>query len=675
MLVWRKMRNFADGLRVEALRAARADKSDYSYIQYFNVKKHSMKKIFTLLAVALVALVAQAKTCDVVIHIDDPTHAEKVTFGSKTYTFDENGDIKFTASTGDGMRIYTADPWVLDKGLQVYNEETYYDLDCGAASEYYCYVDCDYATTARLEFTTAKPEELMKNSCTVYVTGDASKMCLLIQGVYTREVEGLHEGANIVKFLDSENYMVVSSVDMYHPLYQVYQNSTQIEKAHDVWSMDLKDGDFVDVTVSYPYKEIKINIDYQGDASPKSVKFFQMGGVTYEEPAATVTGLMGELMTISFNNINYEVNSFKVNGVEVEGTEMNVGYECVLEEDINFVIDQTKKPVYTANVTVDDCTRIKYNEAGTERSPKSNTFVVEMAQDMIDLMPIYFYPAEVEYEIKTCTADGVPAQYSTVVNGYYVAMEENVQEIVITTGPIERNDSFVFYFDNPEATYDADLGFKGWWMECDLAKRDVKDEVEQGYNEIPFASIDGQFRFGILGEIETSKANTHVYVNNKALAMFEAGALWYITPKNADVMKVYMGAEAPEFQDVVFSVTDETAVQYAKADVMRNISVSDGLKLSELPRTAFEMAIAPGFQVRLNGDIVSPAEGSLYKFSVEGPLKVRIEEEGSGIDTITADSAADSAVYTLMGVKVSNGAIDALPAGIYVQQGRKVYVK
>ncbi|MCF0214018.1 MAG: hypothetical protein HUK13_07775, partial [Muribaculaceae bacterium] len=53
----------------------------------------------------------------------------------------------------------------------------------------------------------------------------------------------------------------------------------------------------------------------------------------------------------------------------------------------------------------------------------------------------------------------------------------------------------------------------------------------------------------------------------------------------------------------------------------------------------------------------------------------RIEEEGSGIDTITADSAADSAVYTLMGVKVSNGAIDALPAGIYVQQGRKVYVK
>ena len=636
-----------------------------------------MKKLFTLLSLALVAFVAQAKTCEVTIHIDDPSHAKKVVFNDKTYTFDADGYIRFSSVEGNGARIFTADPWVLtDKCFYTINDDIIYDIDGGALSEYYFYVDCDYADKIVYEFKTATVEDLRKNACTVNIVGKPEKMKLFLRSwINPREVDNLKEGENIVKFLDSEYEFVVSSTDDNHPVYEVYHNGQKHPQAYGVWSVEAKNGDKIDVYTEYPPEEVTVTIDYKGDASPASIKEYTIGGVSVADASKPIAALKGERMSISFNNINYIINSLKVNGEYVEVSEWSVSYGCILTEDINIEVDQTKKPVYTAKVTVDDYTHIKYNEAGTEKTPTSNNFVVEMAQDAVDLMPIYFYPANVDLQIVKCTADGVDAEYAPIVNGYYVAMKEKVQEIVITTSPIRRNDNFVFYYDNPDAATDPELGFRGWYMDCDLLKRDVAAEVKQGYNTVAFAPIDGEFRFGVYGDMEIVKKNVHVYLNNEVFDMFDEGGFWRLTPTNGDVMKAYISREAPAFYDVTFHVTDAAAIEYTKVDGVRKVEVVDGLTISELPSSSVVMNIAKGYEVKVGSEWIKPGADGLFRFTVNGETTVTVAPEGTGIESVTAADGADSAVHNIMGVKVSNGATDSLPAGLYIKGGKKILVK
>ncbi|MCF0213700.1 MAG: hypothetical protein HUK13_07765, partial [Muribaculaceae bacterium] len=69
-------------------------------------------------------------------------------------------------------------------------------------------------------------------------------------------------------------------------------------------------------------------------------------------------------------------------------------------------------------------------------------------------------------------------------------------------------------------------------------------------------------------------------------------------------------------------------------------------------------------------------EGTVYYFDLVKDLKVEILKGESGISTIADDdNAADNAVYNILGVKVSNGSTDNLPAGLYIQKGQKFYVK
>ena len=636
-----------------------------------------MKKLFTLLTLALAAFAAQAKPCDVTIHIDDPSHADKVVFNGNTYTFDADGYIRFTSSESNGARIYTVDPWVLtDKCNYTMDDDIYYEIDCGASNQYYFYIDCDVPSKIVYEFKTSTVEELRKNTCTVNVVGNPEKVLLNLQSwINPRTIEDLKEGENIIKYLDTEYTFVFASTDDYHPVYEVYHNGQKHEQAHNVWTIEVKDGDRIDVYTEYPPEDVTISIDYKGDASPASIKEFMIGGVAVADASQPIVALKGERMSISFNNLNYIVDDLKVNGEAVEVSDWSASYQCILEQDLNIEVKQTKKPVWTANVTVDDYTRIKYLEAGTEKTPTSNTFVVEIAQDAADLMPVYFYPSTVDVQIDRCTADGKDATYSELVNGYYVAMEEYVQEIVITTSVIKRNDTFAFYFDDPEATKDPDLGFNGWWMDCDLLKRDVNKEIHQGYSIVPFAPIDGEFRFTVFGEKETVKSNVHVYLNNAALDMFDAGGYWRITPDNADVMKAYISAEAPEFYDVTFTVVGDNVVKSARVDGVRAIDVVDGLVLSELPSTSVAISLVKGYDVKVNGEKVQPGVDGVYSFAVTGDTKVWIEEEGAGIEDIEAPIDANSDVYNMLGVKVSNGDVTNLPAGIYVQKGRKVLVK
>lgn len=73
-----------------------------------------------------------------------------------------------------------------------------------------------------------------------------------------------------------------------------------------------------------------------------------------------------------------------------------------------------------------------------------------------------------------------------------------------------------------------------------------------------------------------------------------------------------------------------------------------------------------------------PATGAYFTASGKpASVKLNLGGEVTGIDSngvITSDSAS-APVFDLKGVRVSNGSLEGLPKGLYIQGGKKVYVK
>ncbi|MDO4930029.1 MAG: calycin-like domain-containing protein [Bacteroidales bacterium] len=56
-------------------------------------------------------------------------------------------------------------------------------------------------------------------------------------------------------------------------------------------------------------------------------------------------------------------------------------------------------------------------------------------------------------------------------------------------------------------------------------------------------------------------------------------------------------------------------------------------------------------------------------------MVLNLSGEITSIDSVVTDGSANGPVYNLQGIRVSNSSLDNLPKGIYMQNGKKIYVK
>ena len=61
--------------------------------------------------------------------------------------------------------------------------------------------------------------------------------------------------------------------------------------------------------------------------------------------------------------------------------------------------------------------------------------------------------------------------------------------------------------------------------------------------------------------------------------------------------------------------------------------------------------------------------------SMIGIMTTYEEPDPSGINTVSAAKKADNSIYSISGVKVSNGSKKGLATGVYVQNGKKIVIK
>ena len=655
-----------------------------------------MKKIFTLLSLAMVAFAAKAQTVEVVFHVDDPSHVKSMIFADQAYQFDYEGNLTVYATEYCQWTLSTFDPYVISAESDYTDYYSSGDVYTGTlytqfASEYtsaiYVYDGCAYKTEYNI--ITADNSLVRPYSAQINIFGNPKKVKMSEYGFYTEHY--FTESENTYHFMTepySENNINISAVEYGTNLYKVLLNGEAQTPEYGSYSISLADGDKVEIYTEWPDEEVTVSFELQGDACFKSFSEARINNQKITDFTQTYTAKMGQSINLYLSYYNYTTDLFTVNGEDQPFDEWGGSYTGVLTEDLHIVLKQTKKECNTATVKVDDYTRIKYSEAGLDLVPESNEFVIEIGKDKAQYNPITIYPFDYTCEIKSCKVDGVDAEYNSWSRCYSVNMEKDGQVVEVTTAALERPYMFSFYFNSPEQEVQDKYNLYGWDLSCQFPREDLTAEaIKPGYNFIDFSTeLDGAFSFGTFGDVSNVNKYVYVYYENEKLAGSEGyGIVWPFTPADASALKVFYTDVEPSFYTATFAVENDAAVKGAYVDGLKGITVSDKAEYFELQETGFTLLLDDGYIVKLNGEQIDPMEepvlarseeGTVYYFNLVKDLSVEILKDESGINTIAADdNAADPAVYNILGVKVSNGSTDNLPAGLYIQKGQKFYVK
>ena len=660
-----KMHKFAENIR------------QINLFTLYNITNR-MKKLFTLLTVATMSLIANAYP--VTITVDDPSHIDHLEYNNKTYTFESNV-LELEANVDGNATLYLVDPWVMDPESSYTNkyiDGDAYDFSFGSDYEssttLYLYPSSGYEW-GKYNVKTLNIEEKRTETCTINVHGDPSNVSLLLSSTYSKPK--LVEGENVLKFMEAESEFRIDSEDSYKKLYKVEVNGEVVNEPSHCWVIKVKNGYKIDIYTDFPDEEVTISLTFAGDASLDDVKSCMIN----EEPVADFsqpfTAKMGEQVYVQYYCIMKEITSFEVNGKEAE-LDYTFGYYCILTEDMNFKIDMKNKPVWKASVTIDDPKRIKYSVGGGKVVyPDETTFTVEVPANTY--FPIGFECRNASCNILTVDLDGNPQSVS--YGASYVYLEKDNQNIVITTEDVIREESFAFYINSLKKADDSEKGLYGFYAYSpDYVYYQDLQELKDGYTELPFRASDCPFEFNVGGDAWNEGRYVFSYYNNVAWPLdYNETSIWKFTPEDKDVFKMYIVDEAgvaPEVSSVKFTVVAPEAVVSTFVDIVKEVNVSNDLVIEDqLPGTMFEMTLARGYEVLVNDVRIEPDEEGVCRFTVDGDLNVNVRKD-AGIEGVTITEAdAEAPVYNLLGVKVSNGSTENLPAGIYVSKGAKIRVK
>lgn len=166
-----------------------------------------------------------------------------------------------------------------------------------------------------------------------------------------------------------------------------------------------------------------------------------------------------------------------------------------------------------------------------------------------------------------------------------------------------------------------------------------------------------------------------MYLNNALVApTYENGSSYTLNEfDNYSVLKLYV--TTPELYNVTFDIEDGV-----DAEVVRDmaIPVDTAAGFEALTNTMVTVDTkGQGVVVKVNDAVQTPEEG-IVSFAVTGNTNVSIAKDVvDGIEAVGAENAYH--VYNLQGIEVLRNAdasaVEALPAGIYVVNGKKVVVK
>lgn len=610
-----------------------------------------MKKSFILTVLLMVVALVPMQAFNVTVNVDD---ASKLTLylGSSAQSL-SNGDNVLDVKTGDRLYFSANTGFVLK---QVNN---------GTSDEYIssltsCIVNLDESKHdgAKWVVTTATLDEVRTAVCKVTVD-DASKVTLGTSGTYSKLK--LENGVNNVKFVPGiESPLVVSAKDSNTSLYSVTKNGTSVSASYGSYRIDVVDGDEINIEANYPNIDyaVKFNLSEKADGFITEVLVNNVPVTNYLDDNFTVKA--GSKVTIKGNTNDYKLESFKVNGSDID---FYGSYEFMVTAASTVNIVAHKYGNMTAHVNIDDASHVTvykgYSYYGNKADVKTGLNDVEISESA----PILCIAANDGFRLVSVT-DGT-TEY-TDRDGF---SEVNVKAVdgmnlTVTTAALVRDKKAVVYVE------DADAPSMMRFMRKDYTQQ----KLATGYNTVEFYDGDNPFETSVYG---TTSLN--VYKNDELVTPSYAGAKSYsLTLADNDVVKLFF-TKTPAMVEATINVDGDAEKLNVTKD--RIVSVTNfASALSCLEGTEVAFSTADGYAIKaidMNGTAVTAETDGSYKVVVNSNSTINVKVAvASGIGSVTTSAQKGADVYTVAGVLVLKNAtpsqINALAKGLYIINGKTV---
>lgn len=611
-----------------------------------------MKKNYFVLIILFVIIASlKANAFNITVNVDDASRVS-LYLGSSKQTLTD-GDNVLDVKTGDRLYFSANTGYVLKSVMNGTTAETISSLTS-------CMIGLDEAThtDAKWIVTTCPLDDVRTASCKVIVD-DASKVTLGFSGTYT--TYALKDGENDVKFVpEVESTFAISAKDNSVSLYSVKKNSEPVSPQYGTYRIDVVNGDKIEIQANYPDEDysVKFNLSEKGEGFITKVQVNGVEVKNFMDDNFTVKA--GSQVSITGNTNDYSLESFKVNGSDVD---FYGSYSFMVTGPTNVDIVAHKYGNISAVLDIDDASHVTvykgYSYYGNSVEVKTGKNTIEVPEST----PVIAIKANDGYTLVSVsdgTTDFVERDGNSEVN----VKVTDAMNITVKTAELVRDKNAVVYVE------DASVPSYMHFMRKDYTTIDLAT----GYNHIPFYDGDLPFSSSFYG---TSTLN--VYKNDELMEPQYTGATSYtLNVEDNDVVKFFF-TKTPAIAKATVTVEGDAKELTAVKDQIKEVADFTN-PISCLEDTELSFSVSDKSSVKsftMNGTAVTPQEDGTYKVIITADSDIKVElGVASGIKSVTGSENKANNVYTTDGVLVIKNAtrsqIDGLAKGIYIINGKKI---
>ncbi len=503
--------------------------------------------------------------------------------------------------------------------------------------------------------TTGDEESLRTATMTVKVD-EPSKVKIRTSMTY-REID-LSENEQQVKFIPGESKESPFSIFPAgnDAIYKVTINGNNVTPSYGSYTVNVADGDVLEILVNYPDEDFTVKINEKDEAS--FVQSVKCNGEPVEN-WADFSAKAGSSITISGNTTDYCFEKIEVGGQTI--TYMYGDYSFTLTDNTVVDVYAHKWGTFDVSIDIDDADNVEIYQSDRKLDIQSgkHDYAFTESQNYVYIN----IKASAAGILKSVTHNG---QSVDVTYGAQLSIVKG-DEIVVTTEKIVRDWKAMLFFEGRNDIYYVSLA------NTDTRKDIVAgDNIAEGYNPFNFGAVD--LPAGLSFQPNDNQPAV-VFINGEKKSPFDENAFSYQFEDLADndVIKVFVNGE-PEKYELSFDMPEETDGITVTHDYL--CPVTDfTTACTNHKGTVYTLTVpdAEKYEATLGEQALTFDENNTVEFIPESDAKLTVAKT-SGIEAVDAEVDAAKAVYNLQGIKVGNG-LQGLPAGIYIIGGKKVYVK
>ena len=382
-------------------------------------------------------------------------------------------------------------------------------------------------------------------SCTVKVD-NASKVRVSRNESHTSVA--LQNGENTVKWIpNTEKTLVITNANYGDaPIYKVTLDGNDVASSGGQYFVTLTAGCVVDIKADYPDVSYPVKFNFT-DENAKGVisKVMADGEEVKNYNDADFKLKAGTKLSLTFDQNNYALDAFKVNGTAVT---IYGNYECYVKDNLVFDVQAHKYATVKAVLTVDNAANItayegqSYNNKVITLQNGSNNIELGEKNNLIQIKP------NSGCKIESIKANGTPVTAN--YEGAYEIRLTDGMAIEVTTSAIVRDQKATVFIDDISL---ANYGLSFYRSDRSMVK------MQTGENTVMFSADDHHFMLGAYGN-DLSKMVVKLN-GTKLNPTYPGGTSFEFDLNNGDRLEVLLKGETNGIE-AIESVKQGKAVVY-----------------------------------------------------------------------------------------------------------------